>query len=199
LHADIAETRSSLADKLEALENRVTDTVETAQAAVEESVEAVRRTLDLKYQVGQRPWVMVGSLVAAGSVVGYFISRRLASPTVRPDRDGARRSAPRVVVDGEPCPRPATEGALALPHHRPPGLFAEEWRKLRGLAVGAGMALIRDWLKEEAPQFADRIDELMNSATAKLGGEVVRCPLLRPSESRETPAPPAGGPPISSD
>jgi len=185
LRTDMAETRGALADKLEALEHRVTDTVETAQAAVEQTVEtvqdsvqAVKRTLDLKYQVGQRPWLMVGGAVAAGSVVGYFIGRRLGAPPIRPDRDGARRIAPPVVVASETCPRPVVaESELTATSPRLPGLFAAEWQKLRGLAVGAGMGLIRDWLKKEAPQFAERIDEVMNSATAKLGGDVVRDPL----------------------
>lgn len=193
LRADMAETRSALAGKLEALQDQLTGTVESAQAAVEQTVEtvqdsvaAVKRTLDLKYQVGQRPWLMVGGAVAAGTVVGYIIGRRLGPGRSQVDHLDGRRSPPPVAR--EPVTRSAPEPVSAPPAPRSPGLFAQEWQKLRGLAVGAGMALLRDWLKAEAPRFAERIDEVMNSATAKLGGEVVG-PLFRQDESRGNQSP----------
>ncbi|MGE3806764.1 MAG: hypothetical protein AB7K24_19015, partial [Gemmataceae bacterium] len=50
--------------------------------------------------------------------------------------------------------------------------------KLKGLAVGVGMALVRDWAKEAAPGIAERLDEVFTNATRKLGGEPVNGPIF---------------------
>jgi ElaB/YqjD/DUF883 family membrane-anchored ribosome-binding protein len=89
------ETRQSLAEKLETLEQQVvgtvqsattavTDTVETvkeavqqtvetAKASVRETVDAVKETFDVTEQVRKHPWIMVGGSVALGYVAGRFL------------------------------------------------------------------------------------------------------------------------------
>jgi ElaB/YqjD/DUF883 family membrane-anchored ribosome-binding protein len=91
------ETRQSLAEKLETLEQQVvgtvqtattavTDTVETvkeavqqtvetAKASVRETVEAVKETFDVAEQVRKHPWIMVGGSAALGYAAGYFLHR----------------------------------------------------------------------------------------------------------------------------
>jgi len=70
---DIDNTRSALADKLEALEDKMIDTVQSAQDTVKESIQSakdtvasVKRTFDIKHQVDQRPWTIVGGCFLAG-------------------------------------------------------------------------------------------------------------------------------------
>jgi hypothetical protein len=58
---DVAETRSAITEKLEILEDRVQETVET-----------VKHTFDLHYQMKQRPWLMFGGSL----LVGYTLGRR---------------------------------------------------------------------------------------------------------------------------
>ncbi len=58
---DIDDTRSAMTEKLEMLEERA-----------QETVDAVKHTFDLNYQVKQRPWVMFG----ASLLVGYMLGRR---------------------------------------------------------------------------------------------------------------------------
>jgi hypothetical protein len=55
-------TRSAMADKMEALEDRVMGTVQTAQETVEDSIQiakdtvaTVKRNFDVKYQIEQHP------------------------------------------------------------------------------------------------------------------------------------------------
>jgi hypothetical protein len=67
---DVAETRSAITEKLEILEDRVQETVET-----------VKHTFDLHYQVKQRPWLMVG----ASLLVGYTLGRRGGVSRTRAD------------------------------------------------------------------------------------------------------------------
>ena len=70
-------TRSAMADKLEALEDRVMGTVQSAQETVEDSIQmakdtvaTVKRNFDIKYQVEQHPWTMVGGCFVAGLALG---------------------------------------------------------------------------------------------------------------------------------
>ena len=58
---DIEDTRSALTEKREILEDRV-----------QETVDGVKHTFDLHYQVKQRPWLMVGGSL----LVGYTLGRR---------------------------------------------------------------------------------------------------------------------------
>src|SRR3712207_1169254 len=52
IRQDIESTRASLDEKLDTLETKA------------------RQTFDLKYQVSERPWMMLGAAVAAGYVLG---------------------------------------------------------------------------------------------------------------------------------
>jgi ElaB/YqjD/DUF883 family membrane-anchored ribosome-binding protein len=97
------ETRASLADKLETLEQQVvgtvhsastavTDTVDSVKEAVQQTVElaktsvhdtmdAVKDTLDLSRHVREHPWIMVGGSVSVGFVAGRLLDR--AGPCTR--------------------------------------------------------------------------------------------------------------------
>src|SRR5271165_3407875 len=77
-------TRSDMADKLEALEDRVRGTVQSAQETVEDSIQTakdtvatVKRNFDIKYQVEQHPWAMVGGCFVVGLALGgLFLGAR---------------------------------------------------------------------------------------------------------------------------
>jgi ElaB/YqjD/DUF883 family membrane-anchored ribosome-binding protein len=106
----IDETRSDLTDKLEALEQKVkdtvldarsavVDTVETVKHSVEDTVQAVKgtvhdtvdsvkRALDLGRQVDQHAWTMLAGSVAAGFVLSRLLSQRQPGSRA-PDRSFA--------------------------------------------------------------------------------------------------------------
>lgn len=167
----IHNTRTDMADKLESLENRMIGTVQSAQETVQDSIQSakdavasVKRTFDIKHQVEEHPWAMVGGCVLAGLAVGYYIpsrSPRVSSiPEVVPESDNA-----------DPPPTPSAPTAPTAP--APPSLlepFQEEIDKVKGMAIGFVMGLVRDSLKESAPQLAPNIDQVMNGLTTKLGG-----------------------------
>ena len=86
-------TRSAMADKLEALEDRVMGTVQSAQETVEDSIQmakdtvaTVKRNFDIKYQVEQHPWAMVGGCFLAGLALGGLIPRVRRRSRPAPDR-----------------------------------------------------------------------------------------------------------------
>jgi len=70
---DIEHTRVALANKIETLDEQVRG-----------KIEGVKHTVDLSYQVQQRPW----SLLGASVVVGFMLERMLSgdSPASRADR-----------------------------------------------------------------------------------------------------------------
>jgi ElaB/YqjD/DUF883 family membrane-anchored ribosome-binding protein/molybdopterin converting factor small subunit len=186
IREQMAETRSALTDKIEALEEKVMGTVETAQATVEQTVEtvketvqdtvaAVKRTFDLKYQVDQRPWTMVGASVLAGYALGNFARDnrhdRASVPVTGNGADMGSRSA--VHSERElPPPRLAEQQQPSL-RSRLLSQFEEEIGKVQSMAIGATMGMLRDWLKQELPRLAPRLEEVMNSATRKLGGKLL--------------------------
>src|SRR5580704_9280687 len=75
-------TRSDLADKLGALEDRVMGTVQSAQETVEDSIQiakdtvaSVKRTFDIKHHVEQYPWAWVGGCFIGGLALGAMFQK----------------------------------------------------------------------------------------------------------------------------
>lgn len=173
---DIDATRTAMADKLEALEDRMIGAAQSAQATVENSIQSakdavasVKRTFDLKHQVEERPWTIVGGCFLAGLAVSLLI------PKGRPIQEsGIRGRGPARTANASPTPDsfPLLPEKAALPSVFEP--FQEEIDKAKGIAIGYVMGLVRDSIKESAPHMAPQIDELMNGITTKLGGEPVQ-------------------------
>jgi ElaB/YqjD/DUF883 family membrane-anchored ribosome-binding protein len=172
IREQMAETRAALADKIEKLEDKVLGTVETAQTSVEQTAESVKetvqetaatiqRTFDLKHQVECNPWLMVGGSVLAGYVLGYFVNGRRQSLPTSSERG----------TDLKSVRPPGTENDRA-------GTFDEEIQMVKGLAIGVAAGLLRDGLKEAMPSLAAELDQVVNSATRKLGGHPIEGPIL---------------------
>jgi ElaB/YqjD/DUF883 family membrane-anchored ribosome-binding protein len=191
LHQEIDQTRADLTEKLETLESQVRETVasatenvgetiENVTSTVQETVDTVKRTFDLRYQVQERPWTMVGSAVVAGLVVGAVVGQQSRARTW-----GQASHGPAGFLAPQPSrPEPS------LPAREQPSFldglaqrFEPEVEKVKGLAIGFVAELIRDWVKQAVPAFRQQIEEVMNSATTKLGGEPVRGPVFETSSS----------------
>jgi len=195
MRQDIDTTRAAMADKLEALEDRVMGTVHSAQETVEDSLQrakdtvaTVKRNFDIKYQVEQHPWTMVGGCFLAGLALGGLcprLRRRSRQATQwqagneTPLAEGPRSFAEQRSngsVHGAASPsRPQS-----MSTNRPGFLdrFQEEIDQVKGIAIGYAMGLARDSIKHAVPELASEIDDVMNSVTTKLGG--------RPAQQRST-------------
>lgn len=195
----IDQTRSSLTEKLETLEGQVRgtvqgakatveDTISTVRATVHDTVESVKRTFDLKYQVEQHPWPMVGGSVVAGFVVGSLIPSRegiVSNGTTHRASEGTRGAAwtapagasayrPSETARTPPPSAPAEPGLL----DRFLGQFEDEIRQVKGVAVGAAMGLLRDLAKQYVPpQLGEQVEQIIDSATMKLGGKPIPGPI----------------------
>ena len=197
IRREIEETRCSLTDKIETLEGQVKETVQNAREAVQdtictvketvqETVDTVKRTFDPRYQVDRHPWAMVGGSMIAGVVVGALLPsrRQLGSWNRQLQASLNHEVAARHVV------HPTPPAARFSPHEpavsSKPGFFArlahqfdDEIEKAKGVAVGVVAGLVRDWIKEALPpKLGPRVDEVIDSATTKLGGEPIRGSVL---------------------
>jgi ElaB/YqjD/DUF883 family membrane-anchored ribosome-binding protein len=206
------EVRGTISNVTETVENitetvkeKVQDTVETVKqtvsSTVEDTVATVKRTFDIPYQVQQHPWAIAGCSLAAGLAAGYFLAGRrgLASRAY----DSARHARRPDVGPGYQQPAPSSYQPAASnyqpaassyqpPRAEPgqPGVlsrmlapFESEINKVKETAVGALMGVVRDFLKRSLPPtLAANVDEIMNSATRKVGGAPVQGSVL-PSES----------------
>ena len=167
---DIDTTRTAMSDKMAALEDKVMNTVQSAQDTVTNSIQSakdtvasVKETFDLKHQVEQRPWTIVGGCFLAGLVVGHLM------PGGRPASNKPMAAPPFNGSYGMSGPAPR----MQLEAPSPPSIlepFQEEIDKVKGIAIGYVMGLVRDSIKESVPQMGSNIDELMNGITTKLGG-----------------------------
>jgi ElaB/YqjD/DUF883 family membrane-anchored ribosome-binding protein len=189
MRQEINRTRSALADKLEALEDRVMDTVASAQATVHDSIQTaqdtvatVKRKLDIRYQVAQHPWGMVGGSFVVGLALGGLFprvqrrSRQALNRLTGVETPPAGRS--RLVA--EQRNNGSLDTVAPVPHSMSvnrPGFFdqfQEEIDNVKGMAIGYVMGVVRDSIKEAVPQLASQIDDVMNSVTTKLGGKPVQ-------------------------
>lgn len=187
MRQEIDNTRSDLADKLEALEGRVMGTVHSAQETVEDSLQmakdtvaTVQRNFDIKYQVRQHPWVMVGGSFFVGLALGSLFLKVRRRPSSQASDHLAGNETPLARI-----PRPFADGSYgSLETHRPqslsaarPGFFGqfqEDIDKVKGMAISYVMGLARDSIKDAVPQLASQIDELVNSVATKLGSTPVQ-------------------------
>jgi hypothetical protein len=202
------ETRSSLTEKLETLEQQVvgtvqsttsavTNTVENVTGAVQETaatvkesvrevVENVKDSLDIPRQVQRHPWFMLGGSVFLGFVGGRLlqsleprpVSYRGYAPPPRPLAEAAHKTAE--VASAAARSMPGWVAAVAE-------TFAPEIDKLKRAGIGMALGFVRDKLAESVPpQLQPRVNEIMNDVTLKLGGD----PL--PPQSEAGPGHPPG-------
>jgi ElaB/YqjD/DUF883 family membrane-anchored ribosome-binding protein len=168
------------------------ETVDTVKGSVQDTLETVKETFDLPTQVGRHPWAMVGGSVAVGYLVGSLLIRKQWRP---PGWSGSGLPVERLHSDGraatEQPSRLADESirtASAPPagERSEPGwlttlttTFRPEIDKLKGLAIGAVLGVVRDMITQSAPeQMKTQLAGVVNDLTVKLGGEPIRGPVL---------------------
>jgi len=76
----VTRTVEAVKGVVESVEGAVEGTVKTVSGAAEEAVESVKETFDVRRQVERHPWLMVGGAVAAGFAGGLLLQRVLGAP-----------------------------------------------------------------------------------------------------------------------
>jgi ElaB/YqjD/DUF883 family membrane-anchored ribosome-binding protein len=207
----VQQVKEAVTGTVETVKETVEGTVETVKGTVEGTVETVKETLDLRRQAQNHPWLMFGGSFAVGFVAGRllrpasphwawsysgsYIPERMSAapqpsyepgqrPMGRVDTQAEERGPERVASRPEPERRPGLMEKLS-------NLLAPEMSKLKGLAIGATLGVVRDLITQSAPpELGTQLADIVNDMTTHLGGEVIRGPILQnftgdPSRERE--------------
>jgi len=199
-------TRTALAEKLERLEEQVTEkvqeatttvadtveavseTVEGVKETVEETVDAMKHTFDLQWHADHHPWALMGGAV----VLGFFGGRLLGGPPRR-SRERERYREPPVPPPAPP-PQPAPAPTAREKHEDSSGgwfgFLGREIGGLKKLGIGMAMSVLREVAAKALPtQVSAPLSEAVNSLTEKLGGQPLGVSQPGHAPTHETPAP----------
>jgi ElaB/YqjD/DUF883 family membrane-anchored ribosome-binding protein len=167
-------TRCSMSEKIERLEEAVTDKVQ----AVTSTVESVKQTFDIRRYYREYPWAAFGAAVAVGIAGDVMLRRRGGTGRIAEPPSQARPLVQPPTPSnngGRERPPPAASRSTATAA----SMFGDEIGKLKGIALGAGLSLLRDWIAHSMPApLRDQLAEVIDDATRKLGGEPIRGNLL---------------------
>jgi ElaB/YqjD/DUF883 family membrane-anchored ribosome-binding protein len=184
----VESVKEAVQGTVEAVKGTVTDTVDT----VKETVSTVTEKLDLAACVRQHPWSSFGASVAAGYLGGLLVGGGRPGPARRISElhshgepyfahgvaslDGGRERTDVGRTNGKSSAAAPSEPSWM---DKLGAQFAPEIDKLKGLALGALGALVRDMVTRSASgQFGTQLSHLIDDVTRKIGGEPVRGPLL---------------------
>jgi len=183
---DVEQTHDSLAQKLDALEHTLEAKVVGAKEAVEHTVEAVEHTVetvketvsnvfDFRGHVRRRPWLMLGGAFSLGCLGGYLLGgRRHADATGMTSRMESPTGAPALASPAAHAGNGHTEAAPRR-EEKESSPLAEEVKKIRGLAVGALMGLLREAITRALPpEWIPDVKGVVDDWTTRLGGKPLR-------------------------
>lgn len=222
----IEETRASMSEKLELLEERVRDTLEETKTAVDdivenvkgtvdETVEAVRETVDgakstvenivenvkgtmddtvtmvkqsfdIRYQVDQHPWLMLGASVVTGSLLANFLQRgreaRGSSSYRTQNSRGiaeASRNAGLAAMYTVPGDEEVTDSSKSSVNAQPQqqqswgstlSIVQDEFVDvMKGAVLGTVMGTVREMIRQNIPSISEQFEKMMNNVSKKLG------------------------------
>src|SRR5207302_7262901 len=140
---------------------------------LQEAACSLQETFNLQHQTQAHPWAMLGGSVAAGYVLGSLlpdaesIRHDLASAGAALARHEESRSAAasHFAAPGRTEKQSMLSGALGSLVSQ----FGPEIQKVKGLAIGSAMGLLRDLLKSELPrQLTSDFEQIVDSVTTKL-------------------------------
>jgi len=190
----VTDTVESVRDTVENVSGKVqetvadlTDKVHDAMATVtdkfQQTVQSVSDAFDLRLQVERHPWLVVGGAVVVGFTGASILNgltRRTQAPPAPPPQPAYAASSPPPRAEAPPNGQPAASPL--------PDWLRDELGRLRGLAIGSLMSVVRDLARQAMPgPIGQRLAEEVDVITGKLGAETI------PDRPAETASPqPAG-------
>jgi ElaB/YqjD/DUF883 family membrane-anchored ribosome-binding protein len=179
----IEQVTSTVQETVEQVKSTVAETVESAKSTVNETVGAVKQTFDLEYQMDVRPWTMMAGSVCVGVLAGALVGRQTRGRGLGDYASSAYRgmseslaSAGSAAQDYAHRAREQAPGLVSQLYHQ----FEPELEQVKEMAIGYAAAVLRDMIKQAVPAIRDQVDEFMNKATTKFGGQPIREPVLHP-------------------
>jgi ElaB/YqjD/DUF883 family membrane-anchored ribosome-binding protein len=187
---DVVESvRDSVEGTVESVKGAVEGTVDSVNQTMHDTVESVKQTFDLPRQVDRHPWLMVGGAVAVGFVAGKLLdygpqAARTTGRMAESLRPAAQRfTSAAASTAGAVGAAANTAGSLLSTLER---MFGPEMTKVKELAIGAVLGMVRDTAVQAAPEtMRPQVREIIDGFTSKLGGKPVEGEVLGPRPSEE--------------
>jgi gas vesicle protein len=210
------DTRTSLADKIEALEDQVTDTVKEATTDVSNTVKTVKETVeevtgdvkeavndvthtvagtvedmahnvarfvDVSGHVRRHPWIGFGGAIFLGYVAARFLGARRegSNESSRSFREPASLST----LAATP-PRSESRAGVRRAPEAPKSAWPQGWvwkelDRLKNIAVGSVLGMVRDLAAAKLPEaISKKICEEVDRVSDDLDAEKIDQPILSP-------------------
>src|SRR5262249_45649104 len=139
-----------------------------------------------RLQTERHPWVMFGGSIALGCASSILLDQisHVSEPLHEP-----RSNVPPALGNGRQNGE-ASAGTLQVPRQLDwlsslMDEFRPQLTKLKGLAIGAAMGVVRDIVAESIPEpIRPQFTDVMNEMTVKVGGEPIHSSLIQ-SHSQE--------------
>jgi len=171
----VTETVATVKDSINDTVSTVTDTVQGTVTAVKDTMEggvdAVKDLFDIPGHVERHPWPMMGGSFAVGFLMGKLLGSD--GPAVTHAKHGSSYREPSRPL--HTATNGSNGGRADTPAPKKAGLldsFGPELDKLKGLAVGTLMGAVREFALKSVPeQMADKVKEIIDNVTQKLGGD----------------------------
>jgi hypothetical protein len=195
--AVVSNTVEAVKETVESVKGAVGDTVEKAKESVHDTVESLQESLNIPRQVERHPWGMFTGSVALGLLAGYLLptgQRRSYRYAHRaPGGDGylSRRSNLNEEFRHETSAGYGAGAAEVAPSkpsalNKLSGVLGNEMGKLKELAIGTALGLVRDLVVDRLPEsMRPDLTNMVNEITENLGGKVLPSPVLGQFQTHE--------------
>lgn len=186
----VRDTVEEVMHTVESVKESVHDTVESVRGSVSGAADTMRETFDIKHQVDAHPWMMLAGATAVGYIAGTMLSPAPAHNGHHHYYDNGHAPGHQFATAGHPvehhqqAQHPVKEklGGLLDMLGEP---MTQELNMLKGMAIGAALAMARDALSGSVPpQFQRIVDEGINTIGKRMGAQPVA------SGNRQQGAPP---------
>jgi ElaB/YqjD/DUF883 family membrane-anchored ribosome-binding protein len=179
----VESVKETVQGTVDSVKEAVQGTVDTVKETVSDTVETVKSTFDVRAHTQRHPWAVFGSSIAVGFLGGYLLGGRgrESHPTNGSYRSANGNGVPSYAAPpAAPAPAPVAEEKSHGLLGGVSGMFGSELSKLKGLAIGTTLGLVRDLLtRSMPPEVGTQLSEVIDGITTKLGGEPVRGSLLQ--------------------
>lgn len=186
----VEETVDAVKETVGGAKSTVENIVENVKETMDDTVTKVKRSFDLRYQVEQNPWLMVGGSVVVGSIIGnlmnrgdegrrysYYSTDSMHNGNYVADTTGG--TGPYSISGEEDS---TARQANSVPSYQPQkqrswgsalGQFQEEFDVVKGVVtsavMGTVMKTLQEMIRQNIPSMASQFDEAMNRIGKKWG------------------------------
>jgi len=197
----VHEASAAVTDTVANVKEAFQDTVSSVKHSVDDTVTSVKDTFSLQHQFDEHPWAMF-----LGSAFVGYLGGTLLTPPHQGGRTRTYSASPSVArTDWTAAPSYQSHGTSSSPEGMQ-GLqasssgetpekgwlgelattYSSELNKLKGLAIGTALGVVRDMVASSAPPpLVGQLTQLVDDVTTKLGGQPIRGSVFNTGSSSQ--------------